>query len=99
MPALGLTDPVRVCDTCHYKITTGNASSVVANSPIAVGGNVINTNNNNAEDDDLQRAIEASLRLSTGGGYQNQRSGFNEKSVKFAEPKAKSSDDDGKFDI
>jgi growth factor-regulated tyrosine kinase substrate len=51
---LGITDPVRVCDTCHFKIEN---KVVDKKEPTA------NTKTSKVEeDDDLQKAIQASLQ-------------------------------------
>ncbi|KAJ3269700.1 Vacuolar protein-sorting-associated protein 27 [Terramyces sp. JEL0728] len=58
LPLLGITDPVRVCDTCHYKITTktGDVGStpVKLNKPARVDSD---------DDEDLAKAIAESLEL------------------------------------
>ncbi|KAJ3308817.1 Vacuolar protein-sorting-associated protein 27 [Boothiomyces sp. JEL0838] len=57
LPLLGITDPVRVCDTCHYKITTKTGEVVTPvklNKPARVDSD---------DDEDLAKAIAESLEL------------------------------------
>ncbi|EGV65766.1 Vacuolar protein-sorting-associated protein 27 [Yamadazyma tenuis] len=68
LPSLGITEPVRVCDNCHfklkYKLKENNNLSLSNNkhSRSASQNNV----NHEGEDEDLKRAIEMSLKESGG---------------------------------
>jgi hypothetical protein len=71
LPALGLTDAVRVCDTCHFKLTSksGSNKNLLADKQSFGGG----PSSVSADDDDaLQKAIAASLELSSGGGRRDE---------------------------
>ncbi len=60
MPALGLNEPVRVCEACHFKVSSGRGSVVTAPSPFPNATSPATSK----EDEDLQRAIAESLKLS-----------------------------------
>ncbi|KAK4050791.1 Vacuolar protein-sorting-associated protein 27 [Microbotryomycetes sp. JL201] len=78
LPHYGITEPVRVCDGCIKKIKEGKGASVRARSASLDAKSASKTTNlpersatvsygskssrKSKEDDDLQRAIEASLR-------------------------------------
>lgn len=68
LPLLGITDSVRVCDTCHFKVTSksggSNRNVLDIVTPPGSGANA-----SSKEDDDLQRAIQASLELSKKQDY------------------------------
>lgn len=75
LPHLAIKEPVRVCESCYTRIYSGDIKAATAlaasggsSSDLAAltagGGNTTTAANTNAEDEDLRKAIEASLRES-----------------------------------
>ncbi|GAA5987188.1 hypothetical protein JCM5350_003275 [Sporobolomyces pararoseus] len=71
LPHYGITQPVRVCDTCHKMIKQGKGAQVArtSSSSDSKGGKATSgsskTSRKEQEDEDLRRAIQASLNDST----------------------------------
>ncbi|KAI8621602.1 hypothetical protein BC830DRAFT_1093349 [Chytriomyces sp. MP71] len=83
LPHLGITDPVRVCDGCNMKMSARAAGGA---SPAPVRNESVRYKDVAAqrEQDDLERAIAASLALSGGAG--NGGAVANKPAVKKAQP-------------
>lgn len=81
IPKLGLTEPVRVCDGCNSKLL--NPSNVDISLPVP---------RNSDEDDDLAKAIAASLKISD--GRSTKASVRFDSRVQYSEPPADKDDDE-----
>ena len=100
LPALGLTEAVRVCDTCHFKITSKSGSN--KNLLVEKQGSGLNaaaaSHARDEEDDALQKAIAASLAISNdggGGGAKRDESPARKQQVSFSPDVTSAGSDDG----
>ncbi|KAJ3279358.1 Vacuolar protein-sorting-associated protein 27, partial [Blyttiomyces sp. JEL0837] len=61
LPHLGINQEVRVCDPCHFKVTTKSTPSSPKTERTSSRSDAIQSPSSTNEDDELQRAIAASL--------------------------------------
>nr|KAJ3420661.1 Vacuolar protein-sorting-associated protein 27 [Polyrhizophydium stewartii] len=100
LPHLGVTDAVRVCDTCHFKITTKSVASTATrdaparsstsssrSTPPLAQAPSLRDDLVRKEEDDLAKAIAASLAISSGSGAAAPRASSSATTARKPSPK------------